>query len=82
MYKGQIEQAKSRPDGRGIKIYNQNALYEGYWVDGKAHGFGRGINSKGEVYQGTFFKDIMQGEGFYYWPDGRIYEGSFEDGKK
>lgn len=24
----------------------------------------------------------MDGEGFYYWPDGRIFEGTFVDGKK
>ena len=47
-------------------------IREGY---GQLNGFGRGINSQGEVYQGMFSNDEMDGHGFYYWPDGRIYEG-------
>lgn len=82
IYKGDVQEMKKRPDGRGIKIHNKKSLYEGYWVDGKAHGYGRGINSLGEVYQGMFNQDCMDGEGFYYWPDGRIFEGTFADGKK
>ena len=58
------------------------SLYEGYFVDGKCHGQGRGISSKGELYQGNFVEDNMEGFGFFYWPDGRIYEGEWILGKR
>ena len=50
MYRGEILQDTKRPDGVGIKIHHQRALYEGHFKDGACHGFGRGITSKGEVF--------------------------------
>lgn len=82
IYRGEIVETNKRPDGKGIKVHGKKSLYEGYWSDGKCHGYGRGINSAGEVYQGQFNNDTMEGKGFYYWPDGRIYEGTFVEGKK
>lgn len=41
----------------GIKIYDGTSLYEGYFKDGQCDGHGRGITSKGEVYQGNFSQD-------------------------
>lgn len=82
-YRGEIHDETDRPNGRGIKIQeDKKAIYEGYWKDGKLNGYGRGINSAGEVYQGNFNKDQMDGDGFLCWPDGRIYEGKFEMGKR
>jgi hypothetical protein len=46
--------------GKGIKVFQSSkgaSLYEGYFVDGCCHGIGRGITSKGELYQGQFNED-------------------------
>lgn len=51
-FRGEINQDSKRPDGMGIKIYGGTSMYEGFFVDGCCHGLGRGITSKGEVYQG------------------------------
>jgi len=50
-----------RPDGRGFKVFRGKALYEGYFSDGKCHGLGRAVSSTGEVYQGMFMDDAMEG---------------------
>ena len=82
IYRGNVLTTNNRPDGPGIKIFNGNSLFEGFFSDGRTHGYGRAITSKGEVYQGGFHEDHMDGYGFYVWPDGRIYEGEWQLGKK
>jgi hypothetical protein len=71
-----------RPDGRGLKTYKADSLFEGYFSDGMCHGVGRGITSKGDLYQGGFRQDSMDGQGFYVYHDGRIYEGEWQNNKK
>ena len=61
----------------GFKIYPNNAIFEGFFCDGQINGWGRGITSTGEVYQGPFVYDSMCGEGLFQWPDGRLYFGHF-----
>ena len=51
-FRGEINQDSKRPDGMGIKIFGGTSLYEGFYADGVCSGLGRGITSKGEVYQG------------------------------
>lgn len=82
MYRGQISADTARPDGMGIKIFPNNSVFEGHFDDGKINGWGRGITSRGEIYQGPFENDVMQGEGLFQWPDGRLYYGKFDGGKK
>ena len=81
-FRGEVMSESKRPHGMGIKVFNKNSLYEGYFKDGTCHGAGRGITSNGECYQGMFEDDEMNGLGMFYWPDGRIYEGDFLGGKK
>ena len=81
-YRGEVSAYNKRPDGQGIKVFNGKSMYEGYFQDGKCHGYGRGITGAGEVYQGGFNEDQMDGDGFFHWPDGRIYEGEFNGGKR
>lgn len=50
MYRGQINQENSKPDGIGFKVYPNNAMFEGFFEEGQINGFGRGITSRGEVY--------------------------------
>ena len=60
-YRGDVTTYNKRPDGQGIKIFNGKSLYEGYFQEGKCHGYGRGITGAGEVYQGGFNEDQMDG---------------------
>ena len=60
-YRGQVHVDTLRPDGFGIKIYPNSSVFEGRFSDGKVHGWGRGITSRGEIYQGPFFNDMMHG---------------------
>lgn len=50
LFRGEINTISGKPDGRGIKIFSNGSLYEGYFADGHCHGFGRGVTSRGEVY--------------------------------
>jgi len=52
LFRGEINNISGKPDGRGIKIFQNGSIYEGYFADGHTHGFGRGVTSRGEVYQG------------------------------
>ena len=59
-YRGEVLMSNRRPEGKGIKVFQSHkgtSLYEGYFNDGMCHGIGRGITSKGEIYQGTFHED-------------------------
>ena len=82
IYRGQYEIENGKPDGIGFKVYPNNALFEGFFEEGQINGYGRGITSRGEVYQGPFVYDKMDGVGLFQWPDGRVYYGNFKDGKK
>ena len=61
MYKGEVSTENRRPDGKGIKIFDKKSLYEGYFRNGACHGYGRAIASTGEVYEGMFNEDAMDG---------------------
>lgn len=65
MFRGEIGSTTGKPDGKGMKIFPNGSIYEGFFSNGHTHGFGRGISSKGEVYQGNFNYDNMEGHGFF-----------------
>jgi hypothetical protein len=50
MYRGEINHTTGKPDGKGIKVYPNGSIYEGYFSEGQCHGLGRGVTSKGEVF--------------------------------
>jgi hypothetical protein len=50
MYRGEVNQNTGKPDGKGIKVYPNGSIYEGYFNEGQCHGLGRGVTSKGEVF--------------------------------
>jgi len=52
LFRGEINNISGKPDGRGIKIFANGSIFEGYFADGHCHGFGRGVTSRGEVFQG------------------------------
>lgn len=50
LFRGEINSQSEKPDGKGFKIFQNGSMYEGYFQDGKTHGIGRGISSKGDTY--------------------------------
>ena len=52
--------------GRGLSIWPDGSLYEGYWRDGKACGKGRLIHADGDVYVGSWKNDKADGFGIYF----------------
>jgi hypothetical protein len=61
-------------DGRGRIIHGEGDVYDGEWVNDKAHGRGTYLHMDRE--------DKQHGFGVETWPDGGKYEGNFEYGKK
>ena len=64
-----------RKDGKGVQIWVDGSIYEGYWCADKANGRGRLIWADGSYYTGEFLEDNLHGEGVYKWSDGRQYDG-------
>lgn len=52
LFRGEVNSQTNKPEGKGIKIFSNGSVYEGYFQDGHTHGIGRGVTSRGEVYQG------------------------------
>ena len=78
-YEGEWDEL-GRKDGRGIQIWVDGSLYEGYWKADKANGRGRLIHADGDVYNGEWKDDKAHGFGKYHHTDGARYEGYwFED---
>ena len=67
--------------GRGIQIWPDGSVYEGYWWDNMANGIGRFIHSEGDVYMGNWVNDMSQGYGVYYHLNGTVYEGDWYQDK-
>jgi hypothetical protein len=61
--------------GKGKSVYPDGSLYEGSFVDDKAHGKGRLIMSNGELYEGQLIKDMRHGYGRFTNENGTKYEG-------
>lgn len=78
-YEGEWDE-QGRKDGRGVQIWVDGSLYEGYWKNDKANGRGRLIHADGDVYNGEWKDDKAHGYGCYNHTDGAKYEGEwFED---
>lgn len=68
--------------GSGIFTYPNGAIYKGEWAlsGGRKlrHGQGR-LTNGGEVYEGEWFKDRINGLGKYTFATGTVYEGHLLD---
>lgn len=69
-----------------LKIYNEDwddgASYQGeHTSDGKRHGEGKFEWKNGDIYEGFFRFNILEGYGKFSWDDGRVYSGEWKDNK-
>lgn len=78
-YEGEWSIKDGYRDGRGIQVWADGSMYEGWWRRGKPHGQGRLIHHDGDVYEGEWKADKAHGKGTYYYSDGVKYEGEWRD---
>jgi hypothetical protein len=69
-YEGEWDISNDMRDGKGLQIWADGSLYEGYWKADKANGRGRLIHADGDVYEGEWKDDKAHGKGRYYHTDG------------
>ena len=74
-YKGQVTYSGKRW-GKGVEI-GPDYIYEGYWRKNKRYGLGRVISSKGECYQGFWFRDQKSGFGVFKYGE-EMYIGDWD----
>lgn len=86
-YVGEVNNA-SEKHGRGITIYQDGSVYEGFFRNNERHGAGRIIYENGDIYQGEWENGKCHGYGLYdsknvsdfkgWWEDGMIHGKGFE----
>ena len=65
-------------DGYGV-LQDQNfSVYEGFFENDLAHGFGTIIFGNGDHYTGEWVKGDMQGSGSYVTADGKTFTGKWK----
>ena len=69
-YEGEWNVETNMRHGRGIQIWQDGSIYEGYWVHDKANGRGRLIHGDGDIYEGMWKDDKASGYGQYTHTDG------------
>ena len=80
-YEGEWDADRNMRDGKGMQIWADGSIYEGYWRNDKANGRGRLIHADGDVYVGDWKDDKAHGFGSYYHTDGARYEGYWKEDK-
>eukprot|EP01116_Phalansterium_solitarium_P022014 TRINITY_DN7108_c0_g1_i1.p1 TRINITY_DN7108_c0_g1~~TRINITY_DN7108_c0_g1_i1.p1 ORF type:complete len:995 (-),score=257.85 TRINITY_DN7108_c0_g1_i1:255-3167(-) len=64
------------------KYTGSSGSYDGQFQHGKRHGRGRLVMRNGNIYEGEFHMDAIDGTGVYTWlASGNRYEGQFHAGK-
>ena len=60
-YKGEWLLGSNIRQGRGMQVWPDGSMYEGYWRENKANGNGRLIHADGDVYNGMWQDDKAHG---------------------
>ena len=66
-------------NGVGRRLYSNDEMQEGQFVNGELNGFGRTIFEDGQFYIGQYKNSEMNGQGLYCYGNGRIQQGLFEN---
>ena len=82
VYTGQFKHGTEVFDGTGMIIFNNGAIFEGYFKDNKKNGPGRYIWSTGSYYIGDWRDGKREGYGELIKPNGDIYKGYWRDNKR
>lgn len=76
-YTGQWRIGTMIREGKGVQIWPDGSIYEGWWRENKAHGRGRIIHANGDIYEGDWMEDRAHGYGVYMNSGGARYEGKW-----
>lgn len=77
-FEGQWDITAETPEGSGIRIYKDDSKFTGYFHDWKKNLQGRYIKVGGDIFEGEYDSNLMQGKGVLTRSDGTVYEGDFE----
>jgi hypothetical protein len=94
-YIGELDK-ENKKNGRGIKIFNNNNIYYGYWEDNKMNGIGKMIKFNQKLddlniifndnlipfYYGEWKNNLEDGNGEEIWMDNSTYKGEYKEGFK
>jgi len=80
-YLGQWSTENNTREGRGIGVYEDGSIYEGFWKNDNRNGAGRIIYSNGDVYQGLWLNDTCSGYGIFVSLTETKLKGNWKDGK-
>jgi hypothetical protein len=68
-------------NGKGSFTFGDGSVYTGVFLNGLANGKGKYVGFDGNtIYEGDFKDGRFDGQGVYFYPDGRFYEGGFSEG--
>lgn len=81
-YQGEWHLDTNVRQGKGVQVWPDGSMYEGYWADNKANGKGRLIHADGDVYDGNWKDDKAHGFGTYSHLDGAKYRGMWKEDKQ
>lgn len=88
IYQGQWNIATNKPEGQGVMIRaSDNELYEGHFINGLKHGYGRSIYEVGSIYVGQWKEGKEDGIGTEFWSKKSanaktMYDGEWKEEKK
>lgn len=77
-YEGQWDLMSQNIEGAGVRVYPDDSKFTGYFHEWKKNLCGRSIKKDGEIYEGDYDNDRMQGKGWIVKPSGVKYTGDFE----
>jgi hypothetical protein len=77
-YEGQWDIKSESLEGSGVRIYPDNSKFIGYFHDWMRNLQGRYIKVGGDIYEGEYDGDRMQGKGLLIRSEGTLYWGDFE----
>jgi hypothetical protein len=89
-YTGQLN-TKGEYHGFGEYKGQNEYTYEGFWKNMKKHGEGRETFPDGKILEGFYENNCLNGYGISFgliklgvlvWPDGNVYKGNFQIGKR
>lgn len=58
---------------------DRNRRYQGMFLDGARHGYGRFTYATGAFYEGQWVRNKKHGQGVYVFEDGTVYRGVFHE---
>jgi hypothetical protein len=79
VYYGECSTKSNQRHGRGIQVWVEGNIYEGYWKNDKPNGMGKLIYKDGDIYEGEFINGKANGFGVCVYANSDRYEGTWKD---